>query len=484
MGRIQVDFDALMKFADTYGDLGRDVDARRAVFRMDAARLDGIVASYGLPLVTSSRHFAGRSISGSMGDADARAGRVAQSLVDASSRLFRHAGSVNSDTHFNWVTAALGPIDLRSLFDSGAMGWIEGQLVTALRVGSKFRVLGPIGWGIDGVFLLYGGIQSILDPIDGGWSIASGVSEVIGGGLYTVATVVFIATAVSAGVVTAFAASAPVALAASAFAVLAIAINHREELGELARFLGDLVRPAVQGVTETGHNLLSGGASGLWSLPRVVFPPIGLAAIALSGAEAAHDLLQPARDVPLVSHTATTSRDIPLGTVRAGALQGGATVDQLQPQVLNVIQGSHPNGSPSSTPVPQPAESFGATTGLTGTRNTFYEGYCTWGAALKFHESTGLWPGWSGDAKDWAGHAEEAGWTVQPIPAARSIVVVQPHEGTSSSDGHVAWVDRVEQRADGTYLHITEMNGQSAGFNAFGTRELKVQGSMRFILAP
>jgi surface antigen len=55
--------------------------------------------------------------------------------------------------------------------------------------------------------------------------------------------------------------------------------------------------------------------------------------------------------------------------------------------------------------------------------------------------------------------------------------------GANAMYGHVAWVDSVESRPDGLYVHVTEMNG-AAGLGRWSTQIWKDVPGMSYILAP
>lgn len=127
-------------------------------------------------------------------------------------------------------------------------------------------------------------------------------------------------------------------------------------------------------------------------------------------------------------------------------------------------------------------------TGAKDSRNTAERGYCTWGAKEKWREATGYYPRINGNAKDWDESAANNGWTVTARPEARAIFVEN-----SSGFGHCGWVRAVEKRADGWYMHTTEMNtgnwvdqknGVTTGFNKYADKVRKVTDLHRFILAP
>lgn len=122
--------------------------------------------------------------------------------------------------------------------------------------------------------------------------------------------------------------------------------------------------------------------------------------------------------------------------------------------------------------------------GRTEPANSADAGQCTWGAKQKFWEATGVYPGIYGNAKDWRASARAAGWTVVDDAEPRSIVVFQPGvQGAHRGLGHVGWVDSVENRRDGRYVHIIEMNG-AGGPGVWSQRTIKDVAGMSYILAP
>lgn len=90
--------------------------------------------------------------------------------------------------------------------------------------------------------------------------------------------------------------------------------------------------------------------------------------------------------------------------------------------------------------------------------NAGVAGNCTWYAMDRIHQFWGrhIYPAISGDATNWDNSARQIGYLVQSTPATQAVVVF---EGTLSNPaGHVAWVDAMQPRSDGTYIHIQEMN--------------------------
>jgi surface antigen len=131
-----------------------------------------------------------------------------------------------------------------------------------------------------------------------------------------------------------------------------------------------------------------------------------------------------------------------------------------------------------------PPPSSGRTWGTTESNNSAVPGQCTWGAKYKFWEVTKVYPAIYGNAKDYAKSAQKAGWTIVLDAQPRSIVVFQPGvQGADRTYGHVAWVDSVETRSDGLFVHISEMNG-TKGVNNWDQRVVKDVVGMSYILAP
>lgn len=118
-----------------------------------------------------------------------------------------------------------------------------------------------------------------------------------------------------------------------------------------------------------------------------------------------------------------------------------------------------------------------------------YEGYCTWGAQEQIHVHTGYYvKALTGNAENWAGQAQAAGWTVVTDAQPRSIAVYS--SSLAGGVGHVAWVDAV----NGGDITITEMNFgpgatlangyRTTGFREFDTRRARAVPGMSYILIP
>ena len=75
-----------------------------------------------------------------------------------------------------------------------------------------------------------------------------------------------------------------------------------------------------------------------------------------------------------------------------------------------------------------------------GSLNRFFYGQCTYWANMRYHELTGHWVPWLGNASDWAYQAPAYGWVTSPYPNPNgpSIIVLAPYTQGTGSYGHVA----------------------------------------------
>jgi surface antigen len=94
-------------------------------------------------------------------------------------------------------------------------------------------------------------------------------------------------------------------------------------------------------------------------------------------------------------------------------------------------------------PTPPPGSTSG---GL----NRFFYGQCTYWANMRYHELTGKWVPWLGNAWQWVAGAEEYGWIVSSTPHLHSIIVLQPGVQGAGWYGHVAIVEQIN--SDGSVL--------------------------------
>lgn len=97
-----------------------------------------------------------------------------------------------------------------------------------------------------------------------------------------------------------------------------------------------------------------------------------------------------------------------------------------------------------------------------GSQNNFggiYKYQCTWWASQRYHDLTGIWVPWLGNADQWAYGAQQAGWVVASMPprGVPSIICLQPTSGygLAGTVGHVAVVESIN--SNGT-VHTSNFN--------------------------
>jgi len=116
----------------------------------------------------------------------------------------------------------------------------------------------------------------------------------------------------------------------------------------------------------------------------------------------------------------------------------------------------------------------------TRTWNAGDAGNCTWYAMDRWHSFwlRHLYPAISGNAIDWANSARALNYQVFNFPATQAVVVLP----STNPYGHVAWVEAMAPRSDGTWIYIGEMN--VIGLGQIDHRWVKVASNMSFIPAP
>ena len=125
--------------------------------------------------------------------------------------------------------------------------------------------------------------------------------------------------------------------------------------------------------------------------------------------------------------------------------------------------GYDPGGGQTFVGVPTAPPSYGGGgTGAGGIGNHFFWGQCTFWAAFRYHQLTGLWVPWLGNAADWAYNAPGYGWHVAYTPRVGSIIVLAPGVQGAGGYGHVAIVESIN--ADGS-VNTSNFNW---GFGDFG----------------
>ena len=80
-----------------------------------------------------------------------------------------------------------------------------------------------------------------------------------------------------------------------------------------------------------------------------------------------------------------------------------------------------------------------------GSLTHFFYGQCTYWANMRYHQTTGHWIPWLGNAYQWAYQAPAYGWTLSttPNPHGASIMVFSPYAEGAGAYGHVAVVESV-----------------------------------------
>jgi surface antigen len=116
------------------------------------------------------------------------------------------------------------------------------------------------------------------------------------------------------------------------------------------------------------------------------------------------------------------------------------------------------------TPPQAVVQQYNASLGISSSNNSFPYGQCTWWADERYHQLTGFYVPWTGNAYQWAYNAPSYGWIVSSTPHIPSIMVFQPGvQYASSTYGHVAIAESIN--SDGS---IRTSNMNVYGY-AFGT---------------
>jgi surface antigen len=85
-----------------------------------------------------------------------------------------------------------------------------------------------------------------------------------------------------------------------------------------------------------------------------------------------------------------------------------------------------------------------------GGLNRFFYGQCTYWANMRYHQLTGHWVPWLGNAAAWYYGARASGWVVSNSPHVYSIIILQPGVQLAGWYGHVAVVEKINP--DGSVL--------------------------------
>ena len=103
------------------------------------------------------------------------------------------------------------------------------------------------------------------------------------------------------------------------------------------------------------------------------------------------------------------------------------------------------------TPPAPVIQQYNTSLGISGAGNNFPYGQCTWWANERYHQLTGYYISWSGNAYQWAFNAPAQGWIVSSVPHVPSIIVFQPGvQYANPVYGHVAVLEAINP--DGSLL--------------------------------
>lgn len=155
---------------------------------------------------------------------------------------------------------------------------------------------------------------------------------------------------------------------------------------------------------------------------------------------------------PLVKYFANKSTNTVLLAQQA-ATATAVTQDGFDPGAGKVFAGvptappSYNNGGGGGNGGGTTGGSGGVTGGnggaSDGVGNHFFYGQCTYWAAFRYHQLTGHYPPWLGNAGDWAYNAAPYGWVVTSTPHLHSIIVLAPGVQGAGGYGHVAIVESI-----------------------------------------
>ncbi len=113
----------------------------------------------------------------------------------------------------------------------------------------------------------------------------------------------------------------------------------------------------------------------------------------------------------------------------------------------------------------------------TSTLDHFFSGQCTYWANYRYHQLTGVWIPWFGNAYEWYQQAINYGWqtSTSPNPNGPSIIVLGPYvQDDLSAYGHVGVVEHIN--GDGT-VTTSNMHWPTAGVVSYVTFRYPVSGT-------
>jgi surface antigen len=122
-----------------------------------------------------------------------------------------------------------------------------------------------------------------------------------------------------------------------------------------------------------------------------------------------------------------------------------ALVEQQAATATAVTQDGYDPGGGSFAGLPTAPPSYSG-----GGLGRFFYGQCTYWANMRYHELTGIYIPWLGNAYQWSYGARSSGWIVSGTPKLHSIVVLQPGVQGAGYYGHVAIVESIN--SDGSVM--------------------------------
>ncbi len=118
--------------------------------------------------------------------------------------------------------------------------------------------------------------------------------------------------------------------------------------------------------------------------------------------------------------------------------------------------GNTDNGQSKADQSQQAVSQQSSGNGSVGDGNTYPYPQCTWWASERYHQLTGVYVPWRGDAWMWVDGAQSSGWSVASQPKVGDIVVLQRGvQGVNATYGHVGIVEGVND--DGS-IEMSSMN--------------------------
>jgi surface antigen len=113
-------------------------------------------------------------------------------------------------------------------------------------------------------------------------------------------------------------------------------------------------------------------------------------------------------------------------------------------------------------------------------------GQCTYWANARYHQLTGFWVPWSGNANQWVAGARGAGWNVSTSPHVPSIIVLMSGVQGASSYGHVAVVESIVAGAAPVTVHTSNMNwyANGGGWDVVSYQDFTVGSGVYFVWHP